>query len=33
VWGGRYGPADAVVFRRRAQWFYTEFYYMGAPDA
>ncbi len=31
VWGGRYGPTDPELFRRRSHWFYTEFYYTGGP--
>jgi len=29
VWGLRYGPQNAEVFRRRARWFHTALYFSG----
>ncbi len=32
VWGEAYGPKNVSLFKRRAEWFYSEFYYEGLTD-
>ena len=32
VWGEKRGPTDVAVFKRRSEWYYTEFYFTGWTD-